>query len=612
MGKVIRNGQESNFTGFYHTRLFPEVVVSKDGRIINIEDGTPVNIIHMGGRCVCYVYDVDIKQKRYASIQFIVASALLPQPPTAGSRVTTLDGNPENASITNIAWANSNSHINTRAVEFVRRDVGYDHKQRLILKKESPDGYAGFQTSETYPEIAVDHTGTRFINMTSGRELKPSDNGSRNILSVKRLSADGNLTTVSVPVAHIVAEAYVYRPSEEHKYVQFIDGNAYNAAPSNLYWSKERKAMAGTFIREVSEQYQAFKHGDQVDVVGNGDLTSAISHQWVEPVESEDYPGHFCSDRYPWVVVSSDGLSIIDVNTGKSKSQHNINGYRYINTFSTDTGKKSNVGVHRIVASAFKRPDHEGQTHVNHINLIRDDNRYVNLEWVTPNENAEHAHFYSLSNGNLRPVKALDIRNGSVSVYESALECSRQLGIDKSTLWGMLERRELYPWQKTHIFIYLDEPWPRMDLIVNPKELAKNRSHRVEAWNVVEDKVISAEGHTEIAKELGMSRASIQSYLRRKNTHVMNGYVFRYTDSGVEWPNREEALAYMRESDTRAVLVHTETGEVKVYPTKKAAGEVVGMNKTDASRWFRRGECVAGYKPYPYIEYMEKQNNATL
>jgi len=60
-----------------------------------------------------------------------------------------------------------------------------------------------------------------------------------------------------------------------------------------------------------------------------------------------------------------------------------IDGYHYLGL----CGKKRKyVRVHRLVAAAFLGPCPAGQE-VDHYNDIRDDNRVVNLHYVTPSEN---------------------------------------------------------------------------------------------------------------------------------------------------------------------------------------------------------------------------------
>lgn len=70
----------------------------------------------------------------------------------------------------------------------------------------------------------------------------------------------------------------------------------------------------------------------------------------------------------------------------KLKVMHD--GYLYARL--SNNGKQIFVNAHRIVAKVFI-PNPENKKEVNHINLIKDDNRVSNLEWVTPKENLKHA-----------------------------------------------------------------------------------------------------------------------------------------------------------------------------------------------------------------------------
>lgn len=79
------------------------------------------------------------------------------------------------------------------------------------------------------------------------------------------------------------------------------------------------------------------------------------------------------------------------------KQQQKRNGYLSV-CLSKDSKVKT-ILVHRIVATAFlENNDKEHNTHVNHINANKLDNRVENLEWCTPQKNCEHAKINNLYN----------------------------------------------------------------------------------------------------------------------------------------------------------------------------------------------------------------------
>lgn len=58
----------------------------------------------------------------------------------------------------------------------------------------------------------------------------------------------------------------------------------------------------------------------------------------------------------------------------------------YCNIILNKNGKAKAYRIHRLVAKAFV-PNPENKDQINHINMIKNDNRAENLEWVTGSEN---------------------------------------------------------------------------------------------------------------------------------------------------------------------------------------------------------------------------------
>lgn len=90
-------------------------------------------------------------------------------------------------------------------------------------------------------------------------------------------------------------------------------------------------------------------------------------------------------------------------------------GYLYVGLFSKENIETKSVKIHRLVALAFCKGFQEGME-VNHKNGIRQDNRSVNLEWVTRSQNKRGLN----TNGDRN--NASKLKNNDIGVISSLFD----------------------------------------------------------------------------------------------------------------------------------------------------------------------------------------------
>jgi hypothetical protein len=83
---------------------------------------------------------------------------------------------------------------------------------------------------------------------------------------------------------------------------------------------------------------------------------------------------------------------IFSIRNGKiRKDVRSGHGYRAIQ-LSDSSHRKHRFYVHRLVAITFLGIPEDASYEVNHINLIKTDNRIANLEWVSRKDNYKHGY----------------------------------------------------------------------------------------------------------------------------------------------------------------------------------------------------------------------------
>lgn len=101
----------------------------------------------------------------------------------------------------------------------------------------------------------------------------------------------------------------------------------------------------------------------------------------------------------------------------------------------TKEGRQRQVSLHRIVAMAFV-PGHEPGLHVNHIDGVKTNNSPSNLEWVTSEQNIEHATRIGLTE-EPSAIMAEPV-NGSVGYWFASIRQAVMCGFNSGNIYRCL------------------------------------------------------------------------------------------------------------------------------------------------------------------------------
>lgn len=116
------------------------------------------------------------------------------------------------------------------------------------------------------------------------------------------------------------------------------------------------------------------------------------------------------------------------------KQQTDTRGYKRVSL--VVEGKQKGFLVHRLVAYCFCTK-HKTKDKVNHINGTKDDNRAVNLEWCTNQENMNYAVATGLSKkfaNRTKKVAQYNLKGKQLAVFPSVIEASEASGASRAVI----------------------------------------------------------------------------------------------------------------------------------------------------------------------------------
>jgi hypothetical protein len=113
--------------------------------------------------------------------------------------------------------------------------------------------------------------------------------------------------------------------------------------------------------------------------------------------------------------------------------QHIAKNTGYFSVCLTNGKIETKISVHRLIAIAFI-PNPENKPQVNHIDGVKTNIFFKNLEWNTPKENVQHAYKTGLSKSgehhkDSKPISQYTLCGQFIKTWPSSGEIKRTLGI---------------------------------------------------------------------------------------------------------------------------------------------------------------------------------------
>ena len=186
------------------------------------------------------------------------------------------------------------------------------------------------------------------------------------------------------------------------------------------------------------------------------------------------------------------------------------------------------VKVHRLVAEAFvDNPNNYSE--INHIDEVKHNNIFSNLEWCTRKQNMNHGTIIEriLRHPNRiktleeskRPIIAINIETGNEIRFSSVSEADKR-GFKRRNIWSAINGNDLS--HKNHVWLY------EKDYSIEEKRKALKRVMKKKTYQLDDDmNVVNVYENSVIAsKKVGVDSSNISRAVKNKRKSA--GYYWEY------------------------------------------------------------------------------------
>jgi hypothetical protein len=383
------------------------------------------------------------------------------------------------------------------------------------------DKFTGFYEIEFANDCLVSKDG-KFIYADTGNSIKTwRDKHLKAFKTVLRHNGEYVHTTVH----QVLAEVFVPVPDELKKedrkrlIVCFLDDDKKNLDIANLYWKNYAKFQQDCFLKRQQQT---------LDDIGFPFFNSFQTGLYPNAIECNLKPGfYFIPFTRSPIVIDKKG-NCFNLKTNRPhRVRTDRKGYALTNLYISELKRHNGFKIHRIVAMLFVgKPERHfdipfKDLQVNHMDCVKLNNDYANLEWVINSENVQHAREHDLFT-NVVGTLAMDIRTAKITKFKSVSECARHFNVRVSTLHYHLKSNSVGRiTKKWHVFKLDNETsWPKL-LVYECGENTHRWTCNVLTVHAITDEKILFVDIASACTALGLNINIVKNQLSRKGNDVL-------------------------------------------------------------------------------------------
>lgn len=291
-----------------------------------------------------------------------------------------------------------------------------------------------------------------------------------------------------------------------------------------------------------------------------------------KPKESKEHPGFYIVPGHPSVLISLNDECIHPQSGDVIEVK--------LNTFLGGYLFAGNVSVHRLKCLAFNGPvTGYAKLMVNHKDGNKLNNEPDNLEWMTAQENAQHAYETGLRDDNT-PILVKDTKTDEINRYYSLWAAAKVLKVNAGTIHKWLNRgdRNANVFRNQYVIIYEGDPWPTItkeDLV----KVVKGTPIPVMCINLNTGEKAIYCNMRDAGRALGLNGMTLSIYLNRceyGKSFAFRGYEFFRVDD-------PEIIRKMRDANFKQLKRGklTKRKPIPIEVTNLESGLVTNWNSSE-------------------------------